>query len=574
MPQSIPHHAHGASSARFGRLVRFSIASAVALAAAGMSTSAFAQPAPAVADGADVENSKFTTTGIIQSNAVFVRCGPGDNYYPTMKLDKGTKVKVVGARFDWLKVVPPEGSFCYVAKLYVDRHGVGQVGRVNKDSINVRAGSSLSALKIGILCELRQNEEVEIIGEEQEYFKIKPPAGAYLYVNKKFVEPDPEAKPEVQTAQNTKPATPKATVATTETPATGGTGAAPATGTSTAETIDKPTAPATAANTGTVATTGTVPDNVAKPGTPADATASTGTPATGTPATSGAATTETPATGAASTGTPATTAGTPAAGTETGSTGTTPASPDATATGTPAAGSAAAGTETMPPKTTVTDPATVATPKAPEVGPEQAFDQAEAEFHDARALPLEKQPIDDLLKKYEPLAKGDKLPESMRRVAEARVLTLKGRLTSQGDLLKMRKAQDELKQRQMALEAEQQELQQRIAANAVKFYAAVGTIQPSSLQQGQGTLYRVTDPATGRTVCYLRSNDKAAVSMLGQFVGIKGNLVDDARLGGRVIMATELVAVDPGKVHQTVTAQIIPPSLMPKEPTQAATDPR
>ncbi|MEZ0268506.1 MAG: SH3 domain-containing protein, partial [Phycisphaerae bacterium] len=149
MPQSIPHHAHGASSARFGRLVRFSIASAVALAVAGMSTSALAQPAPAVADGADVENSKFTTTGIIQSNAVFVRCGPGDNYYPTMKLDKGVKVKVVGARFDWLKVVPPEGSFCYVAKLYVDRHGVGQVGRVNKDSINVRAGSSLSALKIG-----------------------------------------------------------------------------------------------------------------------------------------------------------------------------------------------------------------------------------------------------------------------------------------------------------------------------------------------------------------------------------------------------------------------------------------
>ncbi|MEZ0267378.1 MAG: hypothetical protein ACAI43_21805, partial [Phycisphaerae bacterium] len=339
----------------------------------------------------------------------------------------------------------------------------------------------------------------------------------------------------------------------TETPATGTPAPATPAGTETTET--KPTAPATAANTGTVATTGTTPDNAAKPG-------------TDTTATSGVATPETPATGTASTGTPA---GTP--GTETGSTGT-PATPDATATGTPATGSATAGSEAMPPKTTVTDPATVVTPKAPEVSPEQAFDQAEGEFHDARALPLEKQPIDDLLKKYEPLAKGDKLPESMRRVAEARVLTLKGRLASQGDLLKMRKAQDDMKQRQMALEAEQQELQQRIAANAVKFYAAVGTIQPSSLQQGQGTLYRVTDPATGRTVCYLRSNDKAAVSMLGQFVGVKGNLVDDARLGGRVIMATELVAVDPGKVHQTVTAQIIPPSLMPKEPTQAATDPR
>ncbi|MEZ0267228.1 MAG: SH3 domain-containing protein, partial [Phycisphaerae bacterium] len=146
MPQRI---AYARTAARRPFFARFAIASAVGLVVGAAMPATFAQPAPAVADGADVENSKFTTTGIIQSNAVFVRCGPGDNYYPTMKLDKGTKVKVVGARFDWLKVVPPEGSFCYVAKLYVDRHGVGQVGRVNKDSINVRAGSSLSALKIG-----------------------------------------------------------------------------------------------------------------------------------------------------------------------------------------------------------------------------------------------------------------------------------------------------------------------------------------------------------------------------------------------------------------------------------------
>ena len=93
MQQRITHHAHGAPSARFGRLVRFSMASAVALAVAGMSTSAFAQAAdPDGGTSKEVENSKFATVGIIQSNAVFVRCGPGDNYYPTMKLDKGAKV--------------------------------------------------------------------------------------------------------------------------------------------------------------------------------------------------------------------------------------------------------------------------------------------------------------------------------------------------------------------------------------------------------------------------------------------------------------------------------------------------
>src|SRR4051794_899453 len=190
------------------RSFRFSlIAAAASLAISAMPASLYAQ-VPEDPALKEVENSKFSTSGVIMSNAVFVRCGPGDNYYPTLKLDKGAKVKVVGAKFDWLKVVPPDGSFCYVARLYVDRHGDGSVGRVNKDSINVRAGSALSALKIGILCELNQGEEVEILGEEQEYFKIKPPGRAYLYINKKFVEPDPDAKPVVQVAKADTPVVP------------------------------------------------------------------------------------------------------------------------------------------------------------------------------------------------------------------------------------------------------------------------------------------------------------------------------------------------------------------------------
>src|SRR4051812_23653079 len=190
------------------RSIRIAILAAAALSATASFAARAQEVAPDAAPLKEVENSKFSTAGIVASNAVYVRCGPGDNYYPTMKLDKGVKVKVVGAKFDWLKIVPPDGSFCYVAKVYVDRHGDGKVGRVARDSINVRAGSSLSALKIGILCELNLGEEVEILGEEQEYLRIKPPAKAFLYVNKKFVEPDPDAKPEVQI---TKADAPKAT---------------------------------------------------------------------------------------------------------------------------------------------------------------------------------------------------------------------------------------------------------------------------------------------------------------------------------------------------------------------------
>ena len=138
---------------------------------------------------AEVENSKYQFAGVVNSNAVFVRSGPSENDYATMKLDKGAEVKVVGIRFEWLKVVPPEGSFCYVAKAFIDRRGAGNVGRVQQ-TLNVRVGSQLNELKAKIASKLEPGTDVEILGEEQEYFKIKPPAGVFFYINKQYVDPE------------------------------------------------------------------------------------------------------------------------------------------------------------------------------------------------------------------------------------------------------------------------------------------------------------------------------------------------------------------------------------------------
>ncbi|MDB5320811.1 MAG: hypothetical protein JWN40_2442 [Phycisphaerales bacterium] len=512
--------------------IRFSlIAAAASLAISAMPASVYAQ-VPEDPALKEVENSKFSTSGVIMSNAVFVRCGPGDNYYPTLKLDKGAKVKVVGAKFDWLKVVPPDGSFCYVARLYVDRHGDGSVGRVNKDSINVRAGSALSALKIGILCELNQGEDVEILGEEQEYFKIKPPARAYLYINKKFVEPDPDAKPVVQVASaDTKvnpPAVPDAAnskppEAPTKPEAPANPDFAPA----------KPTIPEDAKTTDvppTAPLVGDMPKPEVKPEVkPVDIKP-------------------------ADTGTPAPLV-----------------EPDAAPKGD--------GPRFDVPKPVVKPEAPVkpAPPKidvsTPELA-EAAYDKAETQFMASRTQALDQQPLEALVQQFEAISQSDALPESLRRLADSRLATVKLRAAAQADLIKARQSQSELKQKQLALEAEQQELQKRIAETTVKVYTAVGTLQPSSLQQGQGTLFRITDPATGRTVCYLRSNDAKTVTLIGQFVGVKGALQEEARLGARVITPTEVTACDPGKVHQTITARIIPPSLMPHEPAQATTDPQ
>jgi uncharacterized protein YgiM (DUF1202 family) len=539
---------------RFGSIsnklssIRLAVAAAATvLALSAAAPVAFAQVAedPALKE---VENSKFSTAGIITSNAVYVRCGPGDNYYPTMKLDKGAKVTVVGAKFDWLKVVPPDGSFCYVARLYIDRHGDGSVGRVNKDAINVRAGSALSALKIGILCELAQGEQVEILGEEQEYFKIKPPAKAYLYINKKFVEPDPDAKPQPQVAKTDagkpveQPKTADQIAQAEPRPANPDvTGAQP-------KPIEQPK-PEQPKPIDTKSIEEPRPNSTPKPDT-------TPTPDGNPP-------------------TPPLIDNTPRPNDQ--------SKPDAIPTG--------PGNETTSHQTPVfpVDPATTIKPKVveqpkveapkPEIPltPEQAeaaYDQAEAKFLATRALPISEQPIEELTKQYTSAIKAEALPESMRRVAENRLAILKARAAAKNELANVRAAQEEARKRQMALEAEQQELQKRIAENTVKVYTAVGTLQASSLQVGPGpTLYRITDPATGRTVCYIRSNDPKTVNLLGQFVGVKGQLGEEARLGARVVTPTEVTACDPALVHTKITAAIIPPSLQPKEPATATTDP-
>jgi hypothetical protein len=75
------------------------------------------------------------------------------------------------------------------------------------------------------------------------------------------------------------------------------------------------------------------------------------------------------------------------------------------------------------------------------------------------------------------------------------------------------------------------------------------------------TLYRVTDPANGRTQCYVRSSDPKFPQLLGQFVGVRGELITDAQLSFKVVEATSANVIDPARVNNGITAKVIPPSL-------------
>lgn len=424
-----------------------------------------------------VENSRNSAECVINADNVYVRSGAGDNYYPTMKLNKGAKVIVIGEKFDWLKIVPPEGSFSYVGKHFIERTGPN-AGRVHADrtQVNVRAGSALNAIKTTVQGQLQPGQEVKILDEVDEYFKIAPPPDAALYVKKDLVDVVRVMPQVANTEQQPQPAkleqTPPAPTAVAEKPASDGTTIAPPA----QQPLDQPPAPTAEQMAAGNATTQPANEQVA-------------------------------------------------------------------------AGNAPATTQ----------------PTA-----EVKFDKLEADFETASGKPIEQQPVGDLLKSYEQLVKDPQLPESMRRVADYRAQTLKARAEAREQFLAMQKQQEETRKKIEALAAEREEIAQQIEKNDVKIYAAVGTLRTSSLQNGGGTLYRLTDPQNGRTVCYIRSDDPAYGGMIGQFIGVNGELSTDGALGLKVIAPTDSKEVDPNMLFRGIAAQIVPPSLLPQGAVQAS----
>jgi hypothetical protein len=397
----------------------------------------------------DEGNSKFQFEGVVNANSVYVHSGPKENDYPTMKLDRGAHVTVVGIRFDWLKIIPPDGSFCYIAKAYTEKRGDGSLGRTN-NALNVHIGSDLVTLKVKVAMRLEANTDVQILGEQDEYFKIKPPEGVFLYVDKQFVDPVKQI----------------ALVPTPSNPPVDSGSVIPA------------------------------PD-----------------PA---PLAVVGATTEPSIAGVAPSTEP----------------------------------SVASGAPTTQPQDSVAIAQT-------------EFDKLEASFAADSGKPLEDQDPSALSAGYDKLAKGGLLPDSLRKIAEYKAASLKARADDRAEYLVVKKQQDDMKARVAALRAERDELETRVKQTEIKSYTAVGTLRASSLQQGVQTLYRLTDPASGRTVIYLRTNDSKLGTLMNQFIGVKGTVTDDAQLSLKIIEPTDFESVDQSKLYTSVMSQIVPPSLLP-----------
>jgi uncharacterized protein YgiM (DUF1202 family) len=150
----------------------------------------FPQP---VGEGNDVNLPAMPFMAEITGDDVYVRSGPGTNYYDCGKLKKTDKVKVVGSKFSWWQITPPAGSYAWISRQYVETDPQNiAVGTVIGEGVRVYAGSDevQPMHSTTPLVKLNKDDKVVLLGEEKEgYYKISPPEGSYLWVSSQHAKP-------------------------------------------------------------------------------------------------------------------------------------------------------------------------------------------------------------------------------------------------------------------------------------------------------------------------------------------------------------------------------------------------
>ena len=134
----------------------------------------------------------------ISADDVYVRSGPGKNYYPSGKLQTGDQVEVY--RHDpggWYAIKPTEGSFAWVSARHL-KVGEDGLAEVTGDRVAARVGSRFSDIRDVIQVRLNRGETVRVLGQKEfksasnsgVWYKITPPSGEFRWVHGKHVDPD------------------------------------------------------------------------------------------------------------------------------------------------------------------------------------------------------------------------------------------------------------------------------------------------------------------------------------------------------------------------------------------------
>lgn len=441
-------------------------------------------------------------TGIVVEDSVSVRAGAGRAYYVVGELKSGAIVQVEAVIFGWNKIKAPLGVHSYISKAFVDAQGDGKVGTVNSDRVEVKAASLQGpgpSYRGQVL--LNKGDKVQIVASEGSYYKILPPADAFV-----FLPPGAVRRASGAEAAGQVPAEP-AQPATEQTPSEPEVTAEPVNQPAEPEAQPAPAMPAEPSNAAQEVAEAVEPAAEAAQQTPADE---------------------------ATQVVEATEAVQEEASQQV-------AEAEAEAEQMPA---------TQPQPVAMAEAQAEADSEASAADPgEQASEQAEQTVEQVQTTavsdqlrkvelqylpvfnePVDEQPIGEMIAAYEAVGGNPNLPRHDQRIVRLRLAALK----------RNKQIADALAQIKSLRQASEVEAAETAAAQPVQpaNYDAVGKLMASSVYDGQTLprMYRLVDPASGRTLAYLQPNEVTeSRRLLGKVVGIEGPMRYDPALKLRVI---------------------------------------
>lgn len=165
----------------------------ISIASIGIVQDAVAAPGETASEAKVARTPSFPYIAEAIANGVDVRSGPGTDYYRCGKLNKADQVRVIASKYSWSHIAPPAGSFSWVSLRHVVLDPQDpSTGIVKSETVRVYAGSEerIPIRSTTVQLKLNKGDKVKLIGSpSNDYYKIAPPTGAYLWVSSKDITP-------------------------------------------------------------------------------------------------------------------------------------------------------------------------------------------------------------------------------------------------------------------------------------------------------------------------------------------------------------------------------------------------
>lgn len=125
--------------------------------------------------------------GEVNTDNINIRSDSTINSEVICKVNKGDRVELIQELYDWYKIKLPKSTPAFIKKDLVIPLD-DKTARVAKDRVNIRLKANESSLIIG---RINQGELINILKDEQQWYRIESVNNSFGWINKKFVNPAP-----------------------------------------------------------------------------------------------------------------------------------------------------------------------------------------------------------------------------------------------------------------------------------------------------------------------------------------------------------------------------------------------